>query len=111
MERSFIYGLNYSSYGIDVLLESNSNPEGYEAAKFGLKTALGFNWLNVQEPWVYKDWSLSKRSAFGLTGELTGMWYMTLTFSLRTFVQQKLLYSNSLGRSRFLLGLGVGYQF
>lgn len=82
VERSFVYGLNYSSCGIDVLIESNANQERYEAEKFGLKTAFGINWLTVQEPWVYKDWPLSKRSAFGLTGELSGIWYMTPTFSL-----------------------------
>lgn len=111
MERSFVHGLNYSSFGIDALLESNFNPEGYEAGKFGLKSAVGLNWLAVQEPWVYKDLPLSKRSAFGLTGELTGMWFMTETFSLRANIQQKFLFSNSLGRSRILMGSGLGYQF
>ncbi len=110
MERSNRSGLNYSSYGADFLMHCYATNQSYEEGRFGFKSAIGIHWQSEQEPWLYRDWTAKERSSFGLTGELSGLWFMTEAFTLNSFLQQKILFNPKLGRSRFVVGLELAYR-
>jgi hypothetical protein len=110
MERSQTKGLNHATYGIDLIAHSYSGVASYEDGVFGLRGGLGVNWQFEHEPWLYRNWSFSKKSSFGLTGEITGCWYLTDVFSMNCFFQQKILFNQLLGRSRIALGLELAYR-
>ena len=110
MERSHQHNLQYRAWGVDLLMSCRNNPDGYRSGTFGYKGSVGLNWQVEREPWLYKDWPFSKRSSVGLTGELTGSWYLSDAFTLHSYLQQKILFNSLLGRSRFLVGLGIDYQ-
>ena len=110
MERSFRSGLNYSAYGVDLLLNCYATNASYEDGRFGFKTGVGTLWQIEYEPWLYRDWTAKQRSSFGLTGEISGSWYMTEAFTLSNFFQQKILFNPKLGRSRFVVGIELAYR-
>lgn len=109
-ERSRKSMLNYSGYGIELLGEYATNREGYAAGTFGLRYGLGVTAMVDNEPWVYKDWSFTKRLNYGLFGEITGEWFMTDDFTLRSCLQQKALFKGDLGHYRFLASLGLAWR-
>lgn len=109
-ERSKKSGLDYTAYGADLMAECASNREGYEAGVFGLRGGIGACWQVESEPWVYRGWPLKKRMSFGLVGEIAGEWFMTSTFSLKAFTQQKILFNPDIGRYRLVFGLGLVYR-
>lgn len=110
MERSRKNNLNYSAYGVELLGETASNREGFSAGAFGWRGGIGGVWQVESDPFVYKDWPLKKRMNYGLTGELSGEWFMTESFSLRSILQQKIFFNKELGRYRFMLGLALAYR-
>lgn len=110
IERSHHHNLQYAAFGFDLLMSCRTNPDGYRSGAFGYKGSVGLNWQVEHEPWLYKDWPFAKRASFGLTGELTGSWYLSEAFTLHSYLQQKMLFNSLLGRSRFLIGLGIDYQ-
>lgn len=109
-EQSRKNKLHYSCYGLDLLGEYASNREGYSAGPFGLRYGLGATSQIENDPWIYKDWPLSKRFNYGLLAEISGEWFMTDIFTLRAGIQQKILFNPSLGHYRFLLGLGLAWK-
>lgn len=110
MERSQKKGLNYAAYGADLLLNCYASNQSYEDGRFGLKSGLGINWQIEHEPWLYRNWSFAQRSSFGLTGEITGCWFLTDVFTMNCFFQQRILFNHLLGRSRIALGLELAYR-
>lgn len=110
MEHSQRNGLNYSAYGANLLLNGYATHSSYDEGRFGLKTGVGLLWQIENEPWLYRDWTVKQRSSFGLTGELSGCWFMTEAFTLNSFLQQKILFNPLLGRSRFVIGLELAYR-
>lgn len=109
-ESSLKNGLNYSSYGLDVLGEYASTQGSDGQNVFGFKVGVGASWQIENEPWVYRDWPFKKRMNYGLVGEVAGEWFMTPAFSLSMFAQQKYLFNPALGRYRLVLGLGLAYR-
>ncbi len=110
MERSFKSDLNYTSYGVDLIMNCYTSHQRFEDGRFGFKSGVGVHWQIENEPWLYRDWTARQRSGFGLTGELSGLWFMTEAFTLNSFLQQKILFNPMLGRSRFVLGLELAYR-
>jgi hypothetical protein len=109
-ESSHTGGLNYSSYGLDVLGEYTSTQGSYDQKVFGFKAGVGASWQIENEAWVYQGLSRSQSMNYGLVGELTGEWNMTENFSLSVFGQQKFLFNKSLGSTRFSFGIGLKFN-
>jgi hypothetical protein len=109
-ERSHRNQLHYSVIGVETMTEFSSNKDADTDQRFGLSSAIGLCWQVEREPWLYKDWSFSKRSSFGIAGEILGDWYLTEAFTLRSFLQQKILFNPHLGRYRLVAGLGIRYR-
>lgn len=106
-ESSHTSGLNYSSYGIDVLGEYASTQGDYDQHVFGFKAGIGASLQIENEAWVYQGFNGSQRMNYGIVGELTGEWGMSSHFCLSAFVQQKVLFKKPLGTTRFVFGLGL----
>lgn len=109
-ERSHRDLLHYSSLGVDLMTELHSIHHQNLNQPFGVSSAIGLSWQVEREPWLYKDWPLSKRSSFGLAGEINGYWFFSEAFALNSFLQQKILFNPLLGRYRFIGGLGIHYR-
>lgn len=109
-ERSHYNNLHFSSVGFDVMAELKSTNTDLLNKVFELRSAIGIGWQVEHEPWLYKDWSLSKRSSLGITSEINGYWHLSTTFSLNSFLQQKILFNPLLGRYRLVAGLGLCYR-
>lgn len=108
-ERGNQHRLNYTSYGADLLLVCNQLNGQYPDKRGGLVGAIGIGWQVDREPWLYKDWPLSKRSSLGLTGEVAYQYYLSDAFNLGIFSQQKILFNPSIGRCRWILGLSLSH--
>jgi hypothetical protein len=110
-ERSHRDLLQYTSFGMDLMTELYSNHAERLDQGLGLSSAIGLCWQAEHEPWLYKDWPLSKRSSFGLAGEINAHWFLSSAFTLSSFFQQKMLFNPLLGRYRLMGGLGIHYRF
>lgn len=110
MEKSRKNLLDFSAYGAEVLSEYATNREGFSAGPFGLRAGLGLTWQTENEKWVYSNWTTGKRSGFGVVGEVNGEWFMTEHFSLRLVLQQRWIVNPSIGKYRFLAGIGLVYN-
>lgn len=106
-ERARTNGLVYSAYTADAFAQSAFDPERVFSIRYGL----GLTASLETEPYAYKDWKVSRRFTAGILGEVSGNWSLSEIFSLSLFAQQKLLYNSALGRTRFLIGLGISYHF
>ena len=100
-------GLQYYSYGLDLMGEYYTAVGDNTDHLFELKTGLGITGLVDNEPWIYKDLSFSKRLNYGLAAELTGEWCLSENISLTLFAQQKFLFNHSLSNAAFIGGLGI----
>lgn len=109
-ERSHVHNLHYSAVGVDLMTELFSPKDRFPEKKVGIHSSIGICWQVESEPWLYKDWPLSKRSSFGIVGEINGYWYLSEALTLSSFLQQKILFNPLLGRYRLNAGLGVHYR-
>lgn len=109
-EKSHRHHLQYSALGFEMMGELQSDKNRFKDQSFGVSSSLGLSWQVEREPWLYKDWPLSKRSSFGLAGEINGYWYLSEAFTLNSFLQQKMLFNPLLGRYRLMGGLGIHYR-
>ncbi len=110
-ERSRANSLNYSCYGIDLAGEYVNDRQNLPDRLFGWRASLGATIQSEADPWVYKDYSLKRTLNYGLVGEGVIECYLTETFRLSLFAQQKLLLRSALGLTRFAFGLGLSYNF
>lgn len=110
MERGTKYRLAYASYGADLLLHCNNLESQYPEKRWGLAGALGINWQFDHEPWLYKDWPFSKRSSFGITGEVSYQYQFSEAFRIGLFSQQKILFNPLIGRARWIAGLCLSHH-
>ncbi|MES2331317.1 MAG: hypothetical protein V4539_17065 [Bacteroidota bacterium] len=110
-ERSRANSLNYSCYGIDLLGEYIHDRQNLPDHLFGWRSSLGATIQSEADPWVYKDYSLKRTLNYGLVAEGAVECYLTETFRLSLFAQQKLLLRSALGLTRFAFGLGLTYNF
>ncbi len=108
-EKGTKYRLAYGSFGADVLLHCDHLSDVYPDRRGGLSGAIGLNWQVDQESWLYKDWPFSKRSSFGLTGEVAYQYYLTDAFRIGIFSQHKLLFNPAIGMSRWVAGLSLSH--
>jgi hypothetical protein len=106
-ERSHVHNLQYSAVGAELMTELFSPKDRFPEKKVSIHSAIGICWQVEREPWLYKDWPLSKRTSFGLMGEVNGYWHLSEAFTLSSFLQQKILFNPLLGRYRLIAGLGV----
>ena len=109
MENSNKNGLKYQAYGMDFLADYYTNIGKLNNHVFEVKVGLGISGMVVQEPYVYKDWPTSKRINYGLIGEIAGEWAMTEDFSLTLSGQQKYLFNQTLGSTKF--GVNIGFKY
>lgn len=107
MESGTKHRLSYSSYGTDLLLHYDPLSGSYPERSGGLSGAIGLNWQVDQEPWLYKDWPFSKRSSFGLSGEVAYQYSLSNAFRIGLFGQQKILFNPRIGRCRWIVGLSL----
>jgi hypothetical protein len=102
--------LNYSCFGLDMLAEYYTPVGDNTGHLFECKLAFGGTVQIENEPWVYKDYAMSKRLNYGLVAELAAEWGMSEVFSLTAFAQQKYLFNRHLEHSSFVLGLGIKFN-
>jgi hypothetical protein len=109
-ERGTKYKLGYGSYGADLLLHCDQLTGTYPERRDGLTGAIGVNWQVENESWLYKDWPFSKRSSFGIIGEVAYQYYLTDAFRIGLFSQQKILFNPDIGRCRWIVGLSLSHH-
>jgi hypothetical protein len=109
MEKSQRNLLGYTSYGLDLLCVTDPLQTDQAFSAFAFSGGVGLCWLVENEPWLYKDWPLSKRSSLGLVGEIAGHYRCGQYFSLGLFGQQKILFNHHLGSTRWLIGLRLSH--
>lgn len=100
-------GLQYYSYGIDVMGEYYTGVGDNTDHLFELKACAGATAMVDNEPFVLHDVPFLKRINYGLVGELAGEWSISQNIALTLFGQQKLLFNKTLGRTSFTIGLGL----
>lgn len=110
LEKGTKHHLSYRSYGADLLLHCDQLVGTFLEKRGGLTGAIGLNWQVDQEPWLYKDWPFSRRSSFGLTGEISYQYYLTDAFRIGLFTQQKILFNPDIGRCRWIVGLSLSHH-
>jgi len=111
LESSETSGLHYTNYGLD-LMAWYYTPLGYNTDHaFELRAGLGLCGQLENEPWVYKDWSGSKRMTYGPVGEVSVEYGLSESINLSGFAQQKYLFNSALGNTRFAFGLGIKIKF
>lgn len=109
MERSHKNYLQFSAFGIDFLYLSDPLQNPYPKKLFSLGGGIGACWLTEREPWLYKDWPFTKRSSFGLVGEISGNCQLSSSFSVSLWGQQKILFNPAIGNTRWLAGLRLAH--
>lgn len=102
LEKSRKRGLNYSAIGGDVLIDF---PFGI--CKFSAGPTIHFE----NEPWIYSNRSFSQRLNYGVVTECSGELYLTDSFSMTAFVNQKILFKKDLSNTHFIFGIGIKYSF
>lgn len=109
-EGSKVNGLQYKSYGIDLLAEYGSNQNDSPDNIFAFRIGCGVTGEIDSEPWIYGGLSTGKRMNYGLVGVVSGEWWMSENFCLSLFGQQKWLFKSSLGSTRSAFGLGLKFR-
>jgi hypothetical protein len=101
-EKSRTHQLDYSSLGVDVLVE-------FPVSIF--RVGAGPTIQLESEPWVYANYTFSQRMNYGLCLEGSAELLLTDAFSLTAFVNQKYQFNKNLGRTHFVYGIGLKYSF
>lgn len=101
-ERAHLHSFKYSSFGIDALAVFPID---------ALRLAAGPTIQLENEPWVYRNWDLSRRLNFGITAQAALQWDVSQNISITATAQQKFLLNPSLGSTRFIVSIGLKYSF
>lgn len=109
-EASSANSLRYRSFAFDLLGEYVVNRQAINENGFGLRFGLGACIQNESEPWIFKDASFGQRLNYGLTGEGAVECYLSDSFRLGLFAQQKWLLRRDSGSLCFAFGIGLSYQ-
>ena len=109
-EKAKFNGLNYSCLGADLLAEFTPARQMEGTSLINWRTGFGLSWQVENEPWLYKGLSFMQRMNYGVVGEASLQCYLTETFRLNTFIQQKYLLRKQMGTTRFCFGLGLTYN-
>lgn len=110
LEKGSKHRLSYGAFGSDLSIVYDPTLSSYPDRRGGLATALGLCWQVDQEPWLYKNWSFSERSSFGLSSEISYNYFLSDAFRLGIFGQQKILFNPRIGRYRCGIGLSLSHM-
>jgi hypothetical protein len=100
-------GLNFTSYGIDLMGEYYTPVGDNTEHLFEVKAGMGASCMVDNEPFLYKELPVLKRLNYGVMVELTGEWCVSENFSFTLFTQQKFLFNKNLSGYCFTAGLGI----
>jgi hypothetical protein len=100
-------GLNYTSYGIDLMGEYYTPVGDNTEHLLEVKAGMGATVMIDNELFIYKQLPFGKRLNYGVVGELTGEWCVSENISLTLFTQQKFLFNKNLSSYCFTAGLGI----
>ena len=109
LEKGIKHRLSYGSFGSELSVIYDPTLSSYPDRRGGLATALRLCWQVEHEPWLYKDWSFSERSGFGLSSEISYNYFLSGAFRLGIFGQQKMLFNPRIGRYRCGFGFSLSH--